>query len=57
VDQGILTGNKLAAADDLASGNLGTITFQAYLIQAVGTTSAVNAWNANGGFGTGITAA
>lgn len=57
VDQGILTGNKLAAAADLASGDLGTITFQAYLIQAVGTTSAVNAWNANGGFGTGITAA
>lgn len=57
VKQGILTDDKLMAAADLASGDLGTITFQAYLIQAVGTTSAVDAWNANGGFGTGITAA
>ena len=57
VDQGILTGNKLTAATDLDSGDLGNITFQAYLIQAVGATSAVDAWNANGGFGTGITAA
>lgn len=56
VNQGILTDNKLMAATDLASGDLGTITFQAYLIQAVGTTSAVDAWNANGGFDTGIEA-
>lgn len=56
VNQRILTDNKLVAATDLDSGNLGAITFQAYLIQAVGTTSAVDAWNANNGFGTGITA-
>ena len=56
VKQGILTGDKLMAEADLAPGNLGIITFQAYLIQAVGTTSAVDAWNANGGFGTDITA-
>lgn len=56
VKQRILTDNKLMAADDLGSGDLGTIMFQAYLIQAVGTTSAVDAWNANGGFDTGIEA-
>lgn len=56
VNQRILTGDKLVAADDLVPGGLGTITFQAYLIQAVGTTSAIGAWNANGGFDTGISA-
>lgn len=47
VDQAILNGSKLTAATDLGDGNLGNITFQAYLVQAVGTTDAVKAWNAS----------
>lgn len=54
----ILAGNQVAVADNYTGGEAATsITFTAYLIQAAGQDDAVDAWNTNGGFGTGITAA
>lgn len=53
----ILAGNQVAVADNYTGGEAATsITFTAYLIQAAGQDDAVDAWNTNGGFGTGITA-
>lgn len=55
----ILKDNQVLVANDYApkeGANATTITFTAYLIQAAGQDDAVDAWNTNGGFGTGITA-
>lgn len=57
----VLTDNNLHAADSLTQGaDLGEITVNAYLVQAAGSATAVEAWN-NSGFNgtsaTGITAA
>lgn len=42
----VLTGNQLKAADSLTEGaKLGEIIVNAYLVQAVGTTNEVDAWN------------
>ena len=42
----VLTGNQLKAADTLTEGAaLGEIIVNAYLVQAVGTTNEVDAWN------------
>lgn len=50
----ILDKDTVVVADVINSANLGTLTFNAYLVQAGGFTSAAAAWNANGGFDTGI---
>lgn len=53
----VLTNNQLTAADKLTQGkDMGHIIVNAYLVQAAGSASAAAAWDANGGFGTGITA-
>lgn len=56
----ILKDNQVLVANDYApkeGADATSITFTAYLIQAAGQDDAVDAWNTNGGFGTGITAA
>lgn len=50
----ILDKDTVVVADVINSADLGTLTFNAYLVQAGGFTSAAAAWNANGGFDTGI---
>ena len=53
----VLTNNQLTAAGKLTQGkDMGHIIVNAYLVQAAGSASAAAAWDANGGFGTGIIA-
>lgn len=56
VNQAVLEGDQIVVSSEkeVATGN-STLTFNAYLVQAVGTGDAAAAWNANGGFDTGIT--
>ncbi len=57
VNQAVLEGDQIVVSSEekeVAAGN-STLTFNAYLVQAVGTGDAAAAWNANGGFDTGIT--
>lgn len=56
ISQNILKDDQIVVSSEkeVAVGN-STLTFNAYLVQAVGTADAAAAWNANGGFDTGIT--
>lgn len=55
ISQNILKDDQIVVSseEEVAAGN-STLTFNAYLVQAVGTGDAAAAWNANGGFDTGI---
>lgn len=53
VNQAVLADNQIVVPSNVVAGN-STLTFNAYLVQAVGTGDAAAAWNANGGFDTGI---
>jgi hypothetical protein len=54
VSQSILNGDKITVPNNVVAGS-STLTFNAYLVQAVGSSDAASAWVANGGFDTGIT--